>query len=550
MRLRFRRHYRLLIALGLLLGGLVAGLGNQRIIAYTVPGVLDSASLGVGRNYTNDVALFDETLVHSVQILIDEEDYQKMLTTYQETGAKDYFHADVIIDGVRVNNVGLRLKGNASLQTALGRGGRQMPGGGGGGNRGQLPGGAGQAPAAGAQPQQVNPPNRPAQGERPAFPAGQQPEAPPAGNGQMPAQPAGPQAGAGPMAAQPVDTAAASNTAKIPLLLKFDEFVSAQSYQGYRFLAIRTYGISSDAAMLQEPVTNAMARLAGLPATQTAYAGVRLNDGEEQLFVLSEVIDETYLARYFPYSNGILYKAELGATLSYQGEDPSAYATSFTQQTRVNDADLAPLIKFMRFLDESDDATFASELPDYLDVEAFATYLALNNLLVNTDSIAGMNNNYYLYYDDLAERFTLLMWDANESLGKLSGGGQAASYDLYFQTQSQPGMGGGRRMGLGGGRGLGGGANTLVTRFMATPSFLALYEQKLQEVYQAAFASGALTQQIEQYATLVRQTNQERALVNSASYEAAVTQVLNFVAQRSAYLASTTLLGGQSAQSQ
>lgn len=423
MRLRFRRHYRLLIALGLLLGGLVAGLGNQRIIAYTVPGVLDSDALDTGGNHTNDVALFDETLVHSVQILIDEEDYQKMLTTYQETGAKDYFHADVIIDGVRVNNVGLRLKGNASLQTAVGRGGRQMPGGGGGGNGGQMPGGAGQAPAAGAQPPQMNPQNRPAQGERPAFQAGQQPAAPPAGTGQM--------------AAQPADTAAVSNTTKIPLLIKFDEFVSDQTYQGYRFLAIRTYGISSDAAMLQEPVTNAMARLAGLPATQTAYAGVQLNGGEEQLFVLSEVIDETYLARYFSNSDGVLYKAELGATLSYQGEDPSAYASSFTQQTRVNDADLAPLIKFMHFLDESDDATFESELPDYLD-----------------------------------------------------------------------------------------------------------------EVYQATFASGALTQQIEQYATLVRQANQERTLVNSESYEAAVTKAINFVVQRSAYLASTTLLGGQSAQSQ
>lgn len=246
----------------------------------------------------------------------------------------------------------------------------------------------------------------------------------------------------------------------------------------------------------------------------------------------------------------MLYKAELGATLSYQGEDPSAYTNSFTQQTRVNDADLAPLIKFMRFLDESDNATFENKLPEYLDVEAFATYLALNNLLVNTDSIAGMNNNYYLYYDNLAERFTLLMWDANESLGKLSGGGQAASYNLYYQTQSQPGVGEGRGMGMGGVRGPGGGANTLVTRFMATPSFLALYEQKLQEVYQAAFTSGALTQQIEQYATLIRQANQERTLVNSESYEAAVTKALNFVAQRSAYLASTTLLGGQSAQSQ
>ena len=68
----------------------------------------------------NEVALFDDTVVHTIQILISDADYEQMITTYQQTGVKDYFHADVIIDGVRVSDVGLRLKGNASLRTALG----------------------------------------------------------------------------------------------------------------------------------------------------------------------------------------------------------------------------------------------------------------------------------------------------------------------------------------------------------------------------------------------------------------------------------------------
>jgi spore coat protein CotH len=178
------------------------------------------------------------------------------------------------------------------------------------------------------------------------------------------------------------------------------------------------------------------------------------------------------LTKYFENADGVLYKAEVGSTLSYEGEDPSSYANSFTQQTRVNDADLAPLIAFMRFLDQADDATFESELPDYLDVDAFATYLAVNDLLVNTDSIIGMNNNYYLYYDAAAERFTLLMWDANESMGKLGG---STTYDLYFNN-SQGGQG---CRGGGPGGGMGGGRNTLLTRFMASERFRALYEEKL-----------------------------------------------------------------------
>ena len=38
-------------------------------------------------------------------------------------------------------------------------------------------------------------------------------------------------------------------------------------------------------------------------------------------------------------------------------------------------------------------ANSEAKLPDWLDVDVFATYLALNNLLVNTDSMIGMNNN-------------------------------------------------------------------------------------------------------------------------------------------------------------
>jgi spore coat protein CotH len=545
MSLKSKRYYPLILLLVFVLAFFTLAMGNLRIIAYTAQASSQNA-IQSKVNYTNNVALFDDTVIHSIQILISDEDYNQMITTYKETGLKDYFHADVIIDGVRVNDVGIRLKGNASLMTALGgrgsnamanmmnefRGGQDM----------QLPEGF----DPNNLPEGFNPQNMRPGADDGNIPQGFDRQNPPEGfdannlpqgfdqqnlpggfNPQNMAMPFGNQDG----------------EAKIPFLIKFDEFVNGQTYQGYTHLAIRTYGTSSDASMLQEPVTNYVFRLAGLPATQTAYAGFRFNDEAEQLFTISEIIDETYLAEHFTNSNGVLYKAELGSTLSYQGEDPSSYATSFTQQTRVNDADMAPLIAFVRFLSESDDATFESELPNYLDVEAFATYLAVNNLLVNADSVAGMNNNYYLYYADTSGRFTLLMWDANESLGKLTGG-NSTTYDLYFT--SQQGMafpGGGNRGGPGGGK------NELLTRFMANATFKALYEEKLKAIYQQAFLSGAITEKIEAYASLVQQANQQRNLVTLENYDAAVTSVLNFISQRSEYLSTTTLLGGPASQS-
>lgn len=529
--MKLRRHYPLLILLVVIVACATLRLGNQRIQAYTTHQNTVATTGNV--DHENQIAVFDDTIVHSIQILMDEEDYQTMLTTYQQTGEKDYFHADVIIDGIRVSDVGIRLKGNASLRTALGGMGRMA----GGFNPQENLGGE-------AAPQ-FNPDEMQNFRDRQAPPDGsQQPNSQggqfiPPEDGQFPTLSEGAELPAGGFQAMGRGPGGMGQNTQIPLLIRFDKFVDGQTYQGYSKLAIRSAGISYKASMLQEPITNYVFQLAGLPATDTAFAGVQLNDGSEELFTISEVIEEEYLDEYFANPNGILYKAEVQAQLAYQGEDPSAYARSFSQETRVNDADLAPLIRFLQFLSTSDDETFERELSAWLDVESFASYLAVNNLLVNIDSMAGMGNNYYLYYDDNAERFTILYWDGNESLGGLAMGNQVATYDIYYQNT------GSGRMPMGTGMGMDNSSTLLVKRFLASASFMELYEQKLVSIYHQAFVNGAIEQKIEQYAGLIRTANSQGSLVAEEDYEQSLASVLSFINARQAYLASTPLLAGQ-----
>lgn len=44
----------------------------------------------------------------------------------------------------------------------------------------------------------------------------------------------------------------------------------------------------------------------------------------------------------------------------------------FDQEAGKDDTDLTPLIDFLQFVNDSDDATFEAELADHLDVDAFA----------------------------------------------------------------------------------------------------------------------------------------------------------------------------------
>ncbi|PKO05056.1 MAG: hypothetical protein CVU41_14190 [Chloroflexi bacterium HGW-Chloroflexi-3] len=538
MSLTFRRYFPIILLVILVLSLFTFVLGEQRVRAYTTQSNLETEWVsGKENDFSNNKELFDETIIHSIQVIMSDEDYDTMITTYQQTGEKDYFHADVIIDGVRINDVGIRLKGNASLRSALG--GKMNPVGMGQGNF------EGQQPDLEDMPQMPEGRVRPNFGERTQPPQDLQPpvtdeenpdndQIPPNFDGQADDQQGNiPAPGIGGF---PEMNRLGQNDGevKIPFMIKFDEFVTGQTYQGYTALAIRTYGASYDEALLEEPITNHIANLVGLPATQTAYTGFKINDTEEKLYVISELVNQVYLDENFENSNGVLYKAELGSTLNYKGEDPSSYTESFTQQTRKNDADFLPLISFMKFLEETDDQAFEKELPEWLDVDSFALYLAVNAMVVNTDSMIGMNNNFYLYYDDVSSQFTVLMWDANESFGKLGG---SATYDITL-SEVPTAFPGGR---MGGHGGMGGGQNVLISRFLGNASFRTLYEDKLKLIYEEVFQGDNLETLVNQYSDLIHSINEERSLVDLDAYNQAVDEFLNFITQRKEYLGSQTL---------
>ncbi|MBN2001894.1 MAG: CotH kinase family protein [Anaerolineae bacterium] len=535
MSITLKRNYPILLALALVIVLTPVIFHDTRIIAYTVPGSQKASAATI--NYDNATSIFDDAQVHEVTILISEEDKEKMVTTLQETGEKDYFPADVIIDGVRITQVGIRLKGNASLRSVGGGFGDDHPN----GNWGDWPNGGERQPPTG-------------DGEMPRMPFGDG-EMPrmPFGDGEMPAFPGG---------GAPFGGDGNGQDSRVSYLIKFDEYVEGQAYQGRTKLALRSYGISYDAAQLQEPVTNAAFNSVGVTSVKTAYISLQFNSEEPSLYAVTEEPDQTYIDRIFPGSEGVLYKVQqVGNSFRYLGEDPTLYSGTFSQETAKNDADFAPLIAFMRFVTESTDEEFARDLSKWFDVDAFAAYLAANNLVANSDSLAGMGNNYYLYYNFNTERFTILMWDANESLGKLGMGG-SATLDLYWKTtgekfgklldeedseketveDQQPearwrGMGGrgGGPMGMGGN-------NLLMSRFFEVPGFVKLYEEKLQTFYQKFFVEDALTTQIETYAALVTAYNQEHTLVDQTAYDAAVQKTLDFVTQRHEFLKATDLL--------
>ena len=305
----------------------------------------------------------------------------------------------------------------------------------------------------------------------------------------------------------------------LPWLIRLDKFVDGQDLDGLTDLVVRS---NNTETALNEAVALELLEIAGLASQDAIAAAFSVNGSDATLRLVIENPDDAWMAEWFD-EDGALYKAESTGDYSYRGDDPDAYDEVFDQEAGEDNADLEPLMAFLEFVNEADDETFAAELDEYLDVDAFATYLAMQDLIDNFDDIDGPGNNSYLYWDADSGRFTVVPWDHNLAFGVQNGqaggaagrdgaqpggvpGGAPADGAPEGAPDVAPGEVPGARPDIAGGAptadgaipgpGQGGAAgapnasNVLAERFRSVDEFRALYEAQLDALSATLFDSG------------------------------------------------------------
>ncbi len=368
-----------------------------------------AAAVAAGAGAGN-VALYDNSVVHDIAVTFDQAAYDAMVDTYASSQDKEWIEATITVDGVTLERVGMRLKGNSSLRS-LARAG--------------------------------------------------------AGNDQ--------------------NGVTRDKPESLPWLVRFDKYVDGQTYQGLSEVVIRG---NNTATSLNEAVALELIGLSGA-ATQKAFSTrFSVNGGTAVLRLAIESPNDDWEETTFD-GEGILYKAESTGDYSYRGTNPEAYNEVFDQESDTDNPNLAPLTSFLEFINNSNDTTFAADLAKHLDVDAFARYLALQEMVGNFDDIDGPGNNSYLRYDAGTKRFTVLSWDLNLAFnaGPAGGGQPPPGGGLRTPPAGQVPAGGQQpRAGGPGGR-----TNILVQRFQANPTFAALYNQAKTDLQAQLFTSGEAT---------------------------------------------------------
>lgn len=334
----------------------------------------------------------------------------------------------------------------------------------------------------------------------------------------------------------------------LPWLVEFDTYVEDSRYQGYETLAIRPSTGVTPSTGLNEALATSLIAAVGEPAVRFSYASVTINGGEPTLRLVLEEPDTKFAADNF-VSEGVLYKALSTGGFEYRGEDPVAYADSFRQITRKGQQDLQPVIKLLRWVTNASDKEFDAELAQHVDVDSFARYVALQNLLLNFDDMAGPGQNYYLWYELKDERLRVLTWDLNFALSGDTGQGPFEQGRFGFggrfpggvDAGGQPAFGGGQQdgaqrrpvPGFGGGTGARGG-NLLKERFLASDAFRELYLAEYRKVYEELFVSGRARRELERLQKVLSSSE----AIDPARLEAEGSELVTTIQSRRRELAS------------
>lgn len=387
---RWRMNRRLFLGTSAAIIAVGGVLGGVQVVPYISSGEIQTsasstATIDVG---AGNVDIFDTSVSDEISLQVSQESLDEMLADYQEDGSKTWVKATITIDGVTIENVGIRLKGNSTL-SGLGRtseeGGPQAP--------------EGVEEFTDLSEEEI------AQFEEQFATQQETTDASETGETAETEETRGPGGGMGGGGMGGMTSVDADDVSTWPLLISFDKYEDGRVYQGMTQLALRP-----GTTVVNEAMALALTAETGQVSQQSSFTTFSLNDEPSTTRLLLEHPDENYADAL---GNGVLFKADSNSSFTYQGEDQTEYDGQFKQINGDGNGDIPPIINLLKWLDTASDEEFAEHLSDYVDVESFARYVATQNLLVNSDDMAGPGSNYYLWYDYDTGLISVISWDLN-----------------------------------------------------------------------------------------------------------------------------------------
>jgi hypothetical protein len=249
-----------------------------------------------------------------------------------------------------------------------------------------------------------------------------------------------------------------------------------------------------DFSYLHDSLAQRLFRDLGVMAPRTAYAYLfvdvpgKWSNQAIGLYNLIENIDKDFAEDRFGTKKVPIFKPVTYELFIDIGEDWESYADIYDLKTEATGEQLQRVIDFAKLVTHASDEEFARRLPEFLDIEEVAAYVAANVLLASYDGFFTNGQNFFMYLDPRSNKFGLISWDQDHSWGGFGHVGRARDrerasiwkpwvqeYDFRF-----------------------------LRRIMEAPVFREAYQKKLETALEHYFTKDRLFAMIDMQAALIR----------------------------------------------
>ncbi len=179
-----------------------------------------------------------------------------------------------------------------------------------------------------------------------------------------------------------------------------------------------------DSGLLSQFMGYSFFNAAGSPASRCAYANITVNGTNLGIYCHVEPLQKTLLKRAFGNSRGTLYE---GTVVDF---DPG-WENGFEHKRGDDTVGREKIARLTAVLNGSPSSDAIGE---WVDLDSFYRYWALESLLGFWDGYTGNRNNYFFYLNPTTDKFHFLPWGADCMFEKYSKVNRDRSVPLSVKT--------------------------------------------------------------------------------------------------------------------
>lgn len=229
---------------------------------------------------------------------------------------------------------------------------------------------------------------------------------------------------------------------KRSLNLSMDFVREDQRLLGYR--TVNLLNAHRDASFLRSVLYYHVARHY-LPAPQANFVKLVINGESWGIYVNAQQFNKDFIKEWFPDGKGARWKVpgspRGNAGLAYLGTNVSDYQAKYELKTKDDPKSWEALIQLCRTLGETPVDQLEAALSPRLDIDQVISFLALENVFINSDGYWTRASDYELYLDARG-RFHVIPYDGNETFNVPEGGGRMGGGEAVRGVELDPFAGG------------------------------------------------------------------------------------------------------------